>query len=185
MKRNKSTFLIVLLLTGAVTFSSCIGSFRLSNRLLSWNKTIGGKFVNELVFLCFWILPVYEVCLIADVLVLNSIEFWRGSNPVASNKVQKITGENADYIVRQNADGYHVTNLTDNTEVDLRFSEETQTWSVEANGVSTPFMTFIDDNNVRMYMPDGTTMDVPISESGVVAFKNVVENNSAYSAAFQ
>lgn len=182
MKRNKSTFLIVLLLTGAVTFSSCIGSFNLTNKLLSWNRTVGSKFANELVFFCFWILPVYEVTLIADVLVLNSIEFWSGNNPVASNKVQKIRGEKADYLVKRNADGYHVTNLTEKTEVDLSFNETTQTWSVVANGQSTPFMTFIDENNVRMYLPDGMTMDVPVSESGVVAFKNVVENNSAFFA---
>ena len=36
------------------------------------------KFVNELVFFAFWILPVYEVSGLADLLVLNSIEFWSG-----------------------------------------------------------------------------------------------------------
>ena len=179
MKRITSTLLIALMLTGAAVFPSCIGSFNLTNKLLTWNKSLGSKFANELVFFCFWILPVYEVCVIADVLVLNSIEFWSGSNPVASKKVQRIQGENGEYIVKRNADGYHVANLTAGTEVDLRFDESNQTWSVEANGESTPFMTFIDENNVRMYLPDGTTMDVPVSEAGVVAFRNVVENHSA------
>ena len=64
-------------------FSSCIGSFSLTNKLLAWNKTVGNKFVNELVFFAFWVLPVYEVSALADVLVLNSIEFWSGGNPVA------------------------------------------------------------------------------------------------------
>ena len=57
-------------------FTSCIGSFALTNKLLSWNRNVGNKVVNELVFIAFWILPVYEVSALADILVINSIEFW-------------------------------------------------------------------------------------------------------------
>ena len=42
--------------------------------MLEWNDQIGGKFVNELVFIAFWILPVYELSAMADILVINSIE---------------------------------------------------------------------------------------------------------------
>lgn len=50
--------------------------FSLTNKLLTWNRQVGSKFVNELVFFALWILPVYEVSGLADLLVLNSIEFW-------------------------------------------------------------------------------------------------------------
>jgi hypothetical protein len=83
MKKKSYTLLLSATLASSLLFSSCIGSFGLSNRLLEWNKNIDSKFVNELVFIAFWIIPVYEVAALADVLVLNSIEFWSGSNPVA------------------------------------------------------------------------------------------------------
>ena len=61
MKRRFLPVAIVLALTGSLMTSSCIGSFALTNKLLSWNKQVGNKFVNELVFFAFWIIPVYEV----------------------------------------------------------------------------------------------------------------------------
>ena len=74
--------------------------FSLSNKLLNWNRNIDNKFVNELVFIAFWILPAYEVCAIADVLVLNSIEFWSGDNPAADvGSVKKVDGKDGVYTV--------------------------------------------------------------------------------------
>ena len=83
MKKKIFTAAMALVLAGSMTFTSCIGSFALSNKVLAWNQQVGSKFVNELVFFAFWIVPVYEITTLADVLVLNSIEFWSGSNPVA------------------------------------------------------------------------------------------------------
>ena len=92
--RKFTTKSIIALLAGAVTLSSCIGSFGLHSKLLNWNQGIGNKFVNELVFLAFNIIPVYGVCYLADALVINSIEFWSGSNPMASvGDVKKVKGE--------------------------------------------------------------------------------------------
>ena len=60
MKRGKLT-LVAVVLSGSLLFSSCVGSFGLFNRLSSWNQSVGNKFVNELVFLAFNIVPVYGV----------------------------------------------------------------------------------------------------------------------------
>lgn len=181
MRRKSMTMALVLLMTGAVTFTSCIGSFGLTNNLLSWNRTVGSKFANELVFFAFWILPVYEVAVIADVLVLNSIEFWSGSNPVASNDVKAIDTENGRFLVKQTNSGYEITNVEQETTTTLVFNEANQTWSVEANGELVPFMSFIDENNVRVYLENGSTMDVELSEAGMVAFHEAVQ---AYAPAF-
>jgi hypothetical protein len=85
----KKTFkLSVLLLCATMLFSSCIGSFRLTNKLKDWNGSIGNKWVNELVFLAMHIVPVYEVSIFVDAVVLNSIEFWTGKK--ASVNVQVV-----------------------------------------------------------------------------------------------
>jgi hypothetical protein len=86
MRKRLSSWLAVLLL-GAVTVHStgCFGSFALTHKLYGFNQGVSGnKFIRWLVFLGFVILPVYEVIILADGLVLNSIEFWTGER-LASN----------------------------------------------------------------------------------------------------
>ena len=83
-----------VLLAATLLTSSCVGSFSLFNKLAGWNKeATGNKFLNELIFIL--ISPAYAVCTVADVLVLNTIEFWTGSNPVAQRvgTTQEITGK--------------------------------------------------------------------------------------------
>lgn len=152
---------IIAALCGSMLFTSCIGSFQLTNKLLSWNKTIGNKFVNELVFIAFWILPVYEVSGLADFLVLNSIEFWSGSSPLAYGKY-RLDGQNGErYIVECDATGYTVNDLTHGTTFRFDFNPETREWSYNHNGKDIVFMTFIDDTTVRMPLLDGNSVTLP------------------------
>lgn len=51
MKKNYLSVAIVIALAASMVSTSCIGSFSLTNKLLSWNNTIDNKFINELVFL--------------------------------------------------------------------------------------------------------------------------------------
>ena len=75
MKKFNLKMAATVMICGSFLFSSCIGSFGLHSKLVSWNQGIGTKFVNELVYLAFNIIPVYGVCYLADALVINSIEF--------------------------------------------------------------------------------------------------------------
>ncbi len=173
MKRNYFTVAIVLLLCGSFVTTSCIGSFKLTNKLLTWNQQVGNKFVNELVFFAFWILPVYEVSALADVLVLNSIEFWSGSNPVAQGK-SVIEGQDGRYIVDCDGKGYTITSENDGSVVRLDFDQDEQTWSMTANGETYELMTFIDENHVKMPAPDGGSTIVELSQPGVFAYQDMV-----------
>lgn len=173
MKKRIFKIATIVALIGTVSFSSCIGSFSLSNRLLDWNKQIGSKFVNELVFFAFWILPVYEVCLLADVLVLNSIEFWSGNKPVAEG-TRIIEGKDQRYLIKCDKKGYTITGETDRQVVRFDFEEMDRSWSVSVND-SRPvkFMSFIDDSHVRMITPDGKFTTVETSERGVMAYSEI------------
>ena len=73
MRKIKIAVSALLIAGSALLYTSCIGSFGMTKSVMKWNKSIGSKFVNELVFIAFWILPVYEVTALADVLVVNSI----------------------------------------------------------------------------------------------------------------
>ena len=85
MKKNKLNMVVAIALCVSLGLSSCIGSFKLTNKVLGWNEGVGNKFVNELVFIAFHIIPVYELTVVADILVLNSIEFWSGENLVSQS----------------------------------------------------------------------------------------------------
>lgn len=84
-KRIGGMALVLALAFGA---QGCYGKFALTKRLHKWNGSLGDKFVNELVFLVIGVvLPVYGIAALVDAVVINSIEFWSGKNPVASKVV--------------------------------------------------------------------------------------------------
>ena len=162
MKKRYLPVAIALVLTGSIMSTSCIGSFALTNKLLSWNKQVGNKFVNELVFFAFWVIPVYEVSCLADVLVINSIEFWSDGR----------------YIVECDGKGYTITSENDKSVVRLDFDKEDQTWSVAVPGGDRyELMTFIVETHVAMPAPDGTRSIVELSDNGLMAYRDMVTAN--------
>ena len=87
---KKMISLIIVLSLLAVSLTGCYGSFQLTRNLWKWNGTIGEKWTNELVFLVLNIVPVYSVAALVDGIVINSIQFWTGKNPVSADKGGRI-----------------------------------------------------------------------------------------------
>lgn len=78
--------LIALALAAAFSLTACYGSYGLTQKLYKWNGTLGNKWLNSCVHFLLHIIPVYSICeYLIDGLVLNTVEFWTGSNPIASN----------------------------------------------------------------------------------------------------
>ena len=172
MRKIRLSVAAVLIAGTSLVFTSCIGSFGLTNKVISWNRNIGSKFVNELVFLAFWILPVYEISALADILVLNSIEFWSGSNPVAKGR-SVIDGKDGRYLVDCDGKGYTITSENDGSIVRLDFEESEKTWNVTADGNTYKLMTFVDDNHVELPAIGGGTTVVELSQAGVMAYRDI------------
>ncbi len=107
-----STMLIAIML---ITAFGCYGSFQLINKVYKFNGSLGNKWVNELGFLVMNIIPVYGVAGAVDAIILNTIEFWTGSNPMASNDGSKTftlpegsvtyNGQDQSYTFKQTIDG--------------------------------------------------------------------------------
>ncbi|MDE7407430.1 MAG: DUF3332 domain-containing protein [Muribaculaceae bacterium] len=175
MRKLTLTVAAVLVLSTSVLSSSCIGSFGLFNKVLSWNKQISGKFENEIVFLALWILPVYEVTLLADVVVINSIEFWSGTNPVTASTTKTVKGETGTYLVTNDANGYNVTNSATGETVRFDFNADERSWSlVTEDGRNIEFMTYVDDTHVRVPAGvDGTYTTVELSRDGLMAYRDM------------
>lgn len=81
---------VALAMALAFGVQGCYGKFALTKKLHKWNGTVGNKFVNEAVFLVIGvILPVYGIAALIDGVILNSIEFWSGKNPVTSKVISE------------------------------------------------------------------------------------------------
>ena len=166
MNKKNLTICASILLLSSLSFQSCIGSFSLTNKVLSWNRNVNNKFVNELVFFAFWVLPVYEVTAVADLLVINSIEFWSGNKPLeAHNSVIKT--EDGNYYLEAFETGYKVTSPSGMV-TSFDFDIESQTWSFsQNNGKSIDFLKFTESDHVQILNTNGDFVDVEVSEEGV------------------
>ncbi|MDE5847235.1 MAG: DUF3332 domain-containing protein [Muribaculaceae bacterium] len=168
MRKTILTAALAALLCSSL--SSCMGKFALTRNLYAWNEQVSNKFVNEVLFVAFWILPVYEVCGLADLLVLNSIEFWSGDNPLSAS-TRTIDTKHGRYLVECDGKGYDITLESTGEKFRLDFAQESKTWSLQLDDKEYKLMTFIDDTHVSVPMPDGEWRCVELSPSGVLAYK--------------
>ena len=176
MKTKKFFVGISLLLLSSFSFQSCIGSFALTNKVLAWNQNVSNKFVNELVFFAFWILPVYEVTAAADLLVINSIEFWSGNIPLeAHNKTIKT--DEGDYLISVNENGYKI--MSPNGEaLNFIFDADSRTWSFCKNdNAAIDFLKFKDESHVQFLDNQGEFVDVELSAEGINDYKTTIGLN--------
>lgn len=174
----KKKFIAVSMITavvGSLVFSSCIGSFNLSRKILAWNQTIDNKFVNEVVFVAMHIVPVYPVSFLADILVINSIEFWSGDNPVEVGIVKQVQGTDGVYTVETLENGYSIQNEK-GEQTNLVYDKKTNTWSAVANGETTKLIKLEDEGKAIVYLPNGEEKAVDLTTEGVLAFRQSVEN---------
>lgn len=75
--------LIALALALGLASSSCLGPDNAYNSLKNWNAELSDQdWLNEIVFLGLYIIPVYPIVHFVDIVVLNTIGYWTGDNPV-------------------------------------------------------------------------------------------------------
>ena len=179
MKKMKKISVAVLL-SSAILLSSCIGSFRLTKTVHEWNSNVGDKFVNELVFLVLVIVPVYEVATIIDAVVLNSIEFWSGENPMVMKD-----GEKHSKLVEIDGKTYQLTSekykMTieeqgkTNSKTELVFRTEDNSWYLKKGKKLHKLVEAeVHDGKITSYhviYPDGSTTTIN-ADFDPVAVKN-------------
>jgi len=83
---------INLCMLAVVLFTAgCYGSFSLTRKLWKWNGDVTKqKWGQEAVFLGLSVIPAYALAGLADVIVLNSVEFWGGKNPVTAKATKTV-----------------------------------------------------------------------------------------------
>ena len=86
MRRTRSIATVLVISLLATPLTACFGSFALTRAIYNFNQEISdNEVVQWLVFLLIGgVIPVYGIGIFIDVVVLNTLEFWLGSNPLAS-----------------------------------------------------------------------------------------------------
>ena len=164
---KKSLKLTAVLLAATLMLSSCIGTFRLTNNIKDWNEGVtGNKFINELVFVAMHIVPVYPIAIFADAVVLNSIEFWTGNNPIAeAGKVQTITNaQGVEVQVAATESGYQLSSGEE--QISLVYNAEERTWSAESDNQTTKLLQLTDENTANLYVGE-EIVEVTLDEQGM------------------
>lgn len=123
---------MILLFLVFIMMSGCFGSNQMFNRMHKWNSKVDNKYGRSAVHLAFWIIPVYEVAILGDVIVLNVIEFWSGKNPMAMNDSESETEEieyaGKVYEVTATKEGFTVKDKeTEKTDA-IIYSPNDKTW---------------------------------------------------------
>lgn len=152
----------VLLFSVSMTNTSCIGSFALTQKVHSFNQNLGNKFVQELGFILMIVIPVYEVAAVIDALVINTIEFWSGNNPMAMNEgdIQKQYVEIDGKEVEMTATKGHMTVVEANTDnpainIEMSYNEATSTWDVYSSNELSHSVTILNENGDVELVKDG------------------------------
>ena len=158
---------VIAVSLGAMTLSSCIGSFGLTNKVLDWNKgATDNKFINELIFLV--IFPAYAVCSVADLFVLNTIEFWTGDKVVANvGKTKNVTGKDGRlYAIKTLKNGYEITD-PEGEKSYFVFDKKNKSWSYSKDGDIRELFSFNEDGSIQACLPNGEKMNVSADEYGL------------------
>ena len=169
-----------VLLAGSFLCSSCIGSFSLFNGYEKWQCNMtSNKYVNCIVGLI--LQPIVGgVCLFVDAVVLNTIEFWTGSNPMAVNKVQTVKGQDGRYYaVKTLKNGYEVK--APNGEVTLFIHDsKTESWSISQNGVTKEIIRFNADGTIQASLQNGEKLTVSNDQAGMQKVREAVYNDNCF-----
>ena len=166
MKKPKPTS--GLILGSAMLFSSCVGSFGTWNQLKNWNEEVEDNFMNKFIFYAARVIPVYEICYLTDLIVLNPIEYWKGMNPIAAaESIQIVKNEIGEYAILTTNIGYTIYQRSmEETPLHLIYNQNKDDWFTIINGKLHTHPTINESGTVTVEMPDGTKITVNPSEEG-------------------
>lgn len=181
-------FTTCLLLSSAILFSSCLGSFKAFNNLKDWNQgATDSKFLDNLIFWGLNIVPVYGLFFLGDVLIFNVIEFWSGSNPIAMKP-----GESETQMVEHDGNTFKMVATQNRIQVtvvegpkkgkkiDLVYKPDEKSWNaIRPNGEVIKLSSF-EEGFYIVYMPNGEKIKIDPMTTREEGLAILQENKTCY-----
>lgn len=187
MKKVNVFLLACLFFTLSIGQTGCYGPFRLTKNLHEWNSTVGDKFINALVFFAFIVIPVYEVAVLVDGIVLNTIEFWTGDNPVAmkdgDKDVQIVKKDGKKYRITATKNKFHIEQLQGPDKgrfAELIFDPTTESWNLKDGDKDLQKLVSIQEetNLIEIYKPNGDAISVNPDSYNLADIRSQVNTSS-------
>lgn len=163
----KNKFL-VFGLSSSILLTSCIGSFSAFNGLREWNESAtDNKFANEVIFIALWVIPVYQIASLADLVVFNSIEFWDGTNPIAMNEgdleTKIVKGKKNTYAITATKNKFHIEVIHGKhlgAVTALVYNEFESSWSVIKENGKKIKLTSLNKGLRVAHLPNGASIEL-------------------------
>ncbi len=178
MKKIKKTLFVLFAAIVLTTQPGCFGSFELTQSIYQVNKSVGNKVVQEVVFLAFCIIPVYEIGVIGDALIFNTIEFWSGTNPLAMNE-----GETEIRFIENEERLFQLTAMKNRfliqvvegegagTYLDLNYNPQTEVWTAHKDKKQIELFKVLENNHALIYHPYGMDKKVHLTSENIAKMK--------------
>jgi hypothetical protein len=106
--KNRLSMLVMSMLLILSMGTGCIGNFGLSGEVRKFNLELSkDRWGREIVFVVLYVIPVYPISGLLDLVVFNSIEFWSGKNPINGSAsvtpiaMQEWTTEDGTHVTMQ------------------------------------------------------------------------------------
>lgn len=163
--------IILIIAFSSSVLSGCYGNLTVTKKVYNWNGTVGNRVVNSVVMCVLSAVQVYSALVFVDLVVLNSIEFLTGKNPLAM-----ADGEVETKIVENNGKLYQVVTTKNRIEITeahsstpnktaIVFDQNSGTWLLETEkGVQR--IAEMDDSNpniMTVIHPDGHRVQVALA----------------------
>ena len=182
MKKITMIGMATLMLGISTINTGCMGSFGLTKAVYGWNDgATGNKFLDNFIFWIFGGIGVYGATIFIDTVVLNLIEFWTGSNPMAMKEGEKET----QVVMGKDGNQYQMTATQNRMEIvalggankgevtALVYTPANKTWNKEVNNTLQPIAAMHEDlNKIEVFALDGSSHLVDMN----AAYLNSVAN---------
>lgn len=160
--------LVVLILM--VYVAGCYGSFALTKKLYQWNGTVGDKWMNSIVMWVLMWIPVYNAAGFIDLVVLNTVEFWTGSNPMAmkagETETKYATSDGKTYKIEMTQNNMSIIETAGpdkGKSISLTYSPENGNWTMNDGKVNT-IIASMNNKNMKFFYPNGDAKTIQIAE---------------------
>ncbi len=165
MQRILATLVLVALL---FNLAGCYGSFSLTKKVYDWNGSLGNKWMNTVVMWILMWLPVYEAAGFIDFAILNSVEFWTGTNPLAmedgQQQVKYATNDGKTYKIEMQKNQISITETVGPDKgkaISLTFNAENGNWTMD-DGKTASIFAKATQGNMTLFNPNGDPKNVKL-----------------------
>jgi hypothetical protein len=126
MRAMRAIALTLMISMCAMTTTGCIGRMALSGKVMQFNLSVTeNKWGRELTFLVLYIIPVYPISGAIDLIIINSIEFWTGTNPLNGEARLAFAGDQKHVVAPDGTEAISTLREDGSIDIEVRAADGT------------------------------------------------------------